>query len=242
MPPFKGSEPNYFEQEDYYWAQEILGQKDRIKKELLEILEERNGKLIPYYSDAVSTDGSQWATLGFKTWGINVPENLEKAPTVKHLLEKHPNILSASFNILKAGANLTKHSGDTNAIFRCHLGLSIPGKLPEIGFEVNGEQKSWKEGEILIFLDAKEHSGWNHTEGDRLIFLFDVIRDEYTSDKFEICMNVRSFLLLQWLANKVKALHKAPKLFHRVLHWCIKFVLILVHPYQKRKGVIISHT
>ncbi|CAG5079128.1 hypothetical protein CRYO30217_00865 [Parvicella tangerina] len=241
MPPYSGDEPNYFDENEYDWARDIAAQKEQIKKELLAILKERDGKLIPYYSDAVSTDGSQWATLGFKTWGIDVPFNLNKAPSIKNILDKYPQILSASFNILKAGADLSRHSGDTNAIFRCHLGIDIPGELPEIGFEVNGEQKSWKEGEILIFLDAKEHLGWNHTNGDRLIFLFDVLREEFLEHEFEICINVRSFLLLQWLGGKIKGFLSAPKFIHRIVFWCFKFILILIHPYQSKRGVIIKH-
>lgn len=242
MPPYQSDEPNYFDASQFDWAKEIAANKEQIQKELLSILDARGGKLIPYYSEAVSTDGDQWATLAFKTWGIDVPQNLESAPTVKKLLNEYPNILSASFNILKSGADLAKHSGDTNAIFRCHLGLSIPGDLPDIGFEVNGEQKAWKEGEILIFLDAKEHLGWNHTDGDRLIFLFDVLRDEYSNNAYEVSINVRSFLLLQWLGGKVKGFTNAPKFIHRIVFWLFKYLLIIVHPYQKKKGVIIKHT
>lgn len=242
MPPYTSTEPNYFDAADFSWSKDVIELKAQIQQELLEILEDRKGELIPYYSQAVSTDGSQWATLGFKTWGIDVPQNLDKAPTIKKLLKKYPNILSASFNILKAGANLAKHSGDTNAIYRCHLGLQIPGQLPEIGFEVNGEQKSWKEGEILIFLDAKEHLGWNHTKDDRLIFLFDVLRDEFASNDFEVCINVRSFLLLQWIGGKFNRFMKVPKLIHRLVFWLIKFVLIIIYPYQSKRGVIIKHT
>lgn len=241
MPSYNGDDANYFDAENYEWARDISSHKEQIKKELLTILEEREGRLIPYYSDAVSTNGDQWTTLGFKTWGINVIPNLNKAPTIKHLLEKYPQILSTSFNILKAGANLAKHCGDTNAILRCHLGIDIPGELPEIGFEVNGEQRTWKEGEILIFLDAKEHLGWNHTERDRLILLFDVLRDEFLEHEFEVCINVRSFLLLQWLGGKINVFLKAPKFIHRIVFWCFKFILILIHPYQRKRGVVIKH-
>jgi aspartyl/asparaginyl beta-hydroxylase (cupin superfamily) len=242
MPPYQGDEPNYFDSSEFDWAQAVIAHKEEIQTELLQILENRGGNLIPYYSQAVSTDGNQWATLAFKTWGINVYDNLNQAPTVKKLLQDHPNILSASFNILKAGADLAKHSGDTNAIFRCHLGLSIPGQLPEIGFKVNEEEKSWKEGELMIFLDAKEHSGWNHTDGDRLIFLFDVLREEYAQHEYDVCINVRSFLLLQWLGGKFSPFLKLPKVIHRIVFWLFKYLLIIIHPFQQKRGVIIKHT
>ena len=81
MPDYITDEPNYYDSNEFDWAKAVIEKKDAIKNGLLAILEERGGQLIPYYSDAVSTDGNQWATLGFKTWGINVPENLAKAPT-----------------------------------------------------------------------------------------------------------------------------------------------------------------
>lgn len=242
MPPYKSDEPNYFDPKDFDWAQDIISKTPLLKMEITKILEERKGSLIPYYSDAVGTDGDQWSTLGFKTWGIDVKQNLLKAPTITEILNKYPSIVSASMNLLKPNSSINAHQGDTNAIFRCHLGIDVTAGLPDLGFEVEGEKKEWKEGDILIFIDAKKHTAWNYSSTNRLIFLFDIIREGYEEQKKSICINVRAFLLLQWIGNKIKWFLKLPKWFHRITHTSIKVLLYLLYPYQKKKGVIIKHT
>ncbi|MCB9188351.1 MAG: aspartyl/asparaginyl beta-hydroxylase domain-containing protein [Flavobacteriales bacterium] len=242
MPPYQSEEPNFYDPNDFKWAEEIKALTAEVKIEILKILNDRGGDLIPYYSEAVSTDKNKWVTLAFKTWGIDVKENLLKAPTISQFLQRHPYIVSASMNLLKPHSTLNRHQGDTNAIFRCHLGISVEASLPELGFEVEGEKRSWQEGDLLIFIDAKEHAAWNNSNSNRLIFLFDVIREEFLPDQKKICINVRAFLLLQWIGGKFKYFLKLPKWLHRIVHWKIKVLLYIIHPYQKKKGVIIKHT
>jgi aspartyl/asparaginyl beta-hydroxylase (cupin superfamily) len=242
MPKYKSSEPNFFNPKDYDWAKDIIVNSKEIKQDLLKILEERKGSLIPYYSKAVVSEDTEWTTLAFKTWGIEVKDNINKSETIRKLIDKYPFMVSASMNLLKAGAKLEKHQGDANAIFRCHLGISIEATLPELGFEVENERRPWEEGELLIFTDAKEHSAWNNSQTDRLIFLFDIIREPYRNSQKKICLNVRSFLLLQWIGNKIKGFLKWPKWIHRIIHFKLKVILWILYPYQLRKGVIIKHT
>ncbi len=242
MPKYKSSEPNFFNPNDYEWAKDVMNTTEDLKTDLLKILEERKGSLIPYYSKSVVSEDTQWTTLAFKTWGIDVKDNIQKAPSVKKLLDKYPFMVSASMNLLKAGARLEKHQGDTNAIFRCHLGISIEATLPELGFQVEGEKRAWENGKLLIFTDAKEHSAWNDSNSDRLIFLFDIIRSPHIKKQKSICINVRSFLLLQWIGSKIKGFLKWPKWVHRIIFFKVKCLLWIIYPYQRKKGVIIKHT
>lgn len=242
MPRYQSDEPNYFDARNFVWAQQVLEKGDVIKEELLIVLKKRNNKLFPYYSPAVSIDGDQWHTLAFKTWGIDVKPNLEQCPEISRLIEKIPQLVSASVNVLMPGAELKAHQGDSDSFYRCHLGIEIPEGLPKLGFEVEGEKKEWKEGELLIFLDAKEHRAWNNTDQRRVIFLFDVVREEYVSQQKKICFNIRSFLLMQWLAGKFPFLTRLNKKIHKIIFLKIKLLLILIYPYQKRKGVIIKHS
>lgn len=242
MPRYKSDEPNYFDAEKFDWAKLILENKILIKNELQNLLEKRNNKLFAYYSPAVSMDGDEWHTLAFKTWGIDVKPNLADCPGIHKLIKEIPQLVSASVNILMPGAELKAHQGDSDSFYRCHLGIEIPEGLPDLGFEVGGEKKGWSEDDILIFLDAKEHRAWNHTDKRRVIFLFDVIKDEYIPQQKKICFNVRAFLLLQWISGKYPRFIKWNKKIHRLVFWKLKFILWLIYPYQKRKGVIIKHS
>ncbi len=241
-PPYAGNEPNYFDAGDFNWAKTVKQHYPQLKKELLKLINEREGRLFPYYSKAVNTNANEWQTLAFKTWGIDVPDNIAKCPTVKKIFDQVPQLVSASVNMLMPHSSLALHQGDSDSFFRCHLGISIPAGLPDLGFEVEGEPKAWEEGDILIFLDAKNHRAWNHTDKPRIIFLFDVIRDEYLAQQKEICFNVRAFLLLQWLDSKINGFSKWPKSIHRIVFHLIKIFLKLIYPYQKKKGVILKHS
>ncbi len=241
-PPYKSDEPNYFDAAQFDWAQKVKSRYPEIKKELLQLINNRKGKLRPYYSKAVSTNIDEWQTLAFKTWGIEVPDNLKQCPSIKCLLDEIPQMVSASVNMLMPHSSLPRHQGDSNSFYRCHLGISIPDSLPDLGFEVEGEKKAWEEGEILIFLDAKNHSAWNHTNKPRIIFVFDIIKDEYIPQQKDVCFNVRAFLLLQWIDGKIKGFSKWPKGIHRLIFHMLKIFLKLIYPYQKRKGVILKHS
>lgn len=241
-PPYSSEEPNYYPAERFEWAKKIISLQPKIKEELEALIEKRKGKLFAYYSPAVSTDGEKWHTLAFKTWGINVFENQKECPTIQQLLIKFPQMVSASVNILMPGAELKEHQGDSDSFYRCHLGIEIPCGLPDLGFEVEGEAREWSEENLIIFLDAKSHKAYNYSDKRRVIFLFDFIKDEYVNQQKKICLNVRSFLLLQYISGKYPKFLNWSKKNHRVVFIMIKGLLILIYPYQKRKGVIIKHS
>ena len=240
-PPYKSDLPNFFLAEQFDWAQEIISLQPQIKKELLALIESRNNQLIPYFSPMVNDDGNEWHTLAFKTWGIDVFENQNKCPVIKKIVKKYPQMVSASVNILMPNSELKEHQGDSDSFYRCHLGIEVPGELPEVGFEVEGEKKAWSEENLIIFLDAKHHRAFNKSSQRRVIFLFDYIRDEYLKEQKKICFNVRSFLLLQYIGGKWRAFFKFPKWMHRFVFYLIKFFLRLIYPYQKKKGVLLKH-
>jgi ornithine lipid ester-linked acyl 2-hydroxylase len=232
---------NFYNPNDYIWAKDVLLRKDQIARELEGFIEEKQGKLNSHFYGNELESKQDWQTQSFKTWDIEVPINLNECSEIKSFLAANPMVISASVNILKANSKIKVHRGDTNAIFRCHLGLVIPSEIPECGFSVGDEHRSWKTGELLIFNDASEHYAWNNTDKDRIIFLFDVIIDDYLNDKKFISINVRSFLLLQYLSTKFSIVKKMPKFVHRFIHFCIKVFLHIIYSYQKKKGVILEH-
>lgn len=105
-------------------------------------------------------------TAGLKFWSVQHPDTPKDFPQTMALFGKVPHLISLSFSQLMPGADLgliqqankpelnslhsvaltfllspvgtsiTPHNGDTNAHMRCHMGIKIPGKLPECGFQV----------------------------------------------------------------------------------------------------------
>ena len=136
-------------------------------------------------------------------WSRMHKSKLEAFPQTAALLNKIPNLVGASINRLKAGAEITLHKGETNAIYRCHLGLVVPGSLPQIGFRVNNQEVCWQEGKLFAFCDAHQHTAWNHTDQDRYILLLDVIRPEFAKQKYGVCCTVLSLNTLHLMAERL---------------------------------------
>lgn len=240
-PPYSGDEPNFFDTAKYQWAREIETNWTIYEKEILDLIAVHQNKFQPYFASGRYTGSQGWKTISLITWGIKVPHNLNDCPQLKKLIESNPNWLSASVNLLEPQTVISEHSGDTNAIFRCHVGIEIPALLPECGFRVHNENRSWEKGKVLIFLDAFPHSAWNNTSSKRIIFLFDILRPEFSEQKNKVCIRVRSFLLLQLLAEKIVFLKNISKQFQKIIFYALCVFLWILLPYQKKAGVIRKH-
>lgn len=214
---YKGKAPTYFDPKDFDWANSVEERFSEIKKELLQFLE-NDKELWPYFDQSIVSRKNSWKTIPFSAWGVQFRKNQQAAPITNSVLKRIPGIVSASFNMLDAKAEILPHYGDTDGVMRCHLGLIVPGKLPEVGFEVENEQQSWEEGKLLFFCDGHNHRAWNNSNDQRFILLFDVIRPEYMTIKNTICSKVLASLFLQSLAAKIPVLHKTPKLFQYTLY------------------------
>lgn len=232
--------PNFYESKNHDWAQLIEGSYEELRTEVYSIIDGSGFSPRSYFIEELSGEMG-WKTYSFKTWGIRVKKALKSARLLRDLLDKYPQIVSVSINILDAKSTIKPHYGDSNTFYRCHLGIEIPDSLPACGFKVNDEHAYWEEGKLLMFCDGNKHEAWNNTKKRRVILLFDVIKDEYINKKFTICINVRASLLLQLLFQKSRWIKNGAKSLHSFLRFSIKLLLILIYPYQKVFGVIKSH-
>lgn len=167
-----------------------------------------------------------WKTVAVKWWDINLYNNQKKFPKTSAIIASFPNIVSASFNLLEPNSKIIPHHGDTNAIFRCHLGLVIPSENNKCGFVVNNETRHWEEGAMLIFVDALKHEAYNNSDEERFIFLFDIIRDEFVEKQKKVCATVITSLFLQKFAEKIPFLYKSP-------NWINKMIGFILHPFAR---------
>lgn len=219
---YKGNESNFFNSNDYYFSKIILDNFTSINKELEKYLETH--QLESYFNSTMVARMNTWKTISLKTWDVEIYEHHKFFPKTLQVINSIPGLVSASFNLLEPYGHIIPHCGDTNGIFRCHLGLSIPGKIPACGFRVNNEWRSWEVGKLLVFVDANNHEAINNTEENRFIFLFDIVRDECLEKKHLICSTVLTGLFLQRMANIIKSLYKAPM-------WLQKLAASLLIPF-----------
>ena len=220
------SKNTFFEPENFEWTNSIETQYQLINNELISFYTTHKNDFHPYFVNELVNESGKWRSFGFYFWGMRADTRICSyfRETIT-LLKTIPNLVSASISVMEPNSEIKPHYGDTNAIYRCHLGLKIPGKLPEIGFQVGYEKRSWEEGRFLIFNDAAYHKAWNSSEQSRIILILDVIRPEFEHKKLGICVRVQSIILSQHLIKHYPKIRRIIKfctiqLIIRFYIWC----------------------
>lgn len=207
---YKGVEPSFIEPTNFRWAKDFQDNFEEIDKELFNYLEKNN--LESYFNTSMVNNQEVWKTFSLISWDIEFFKRKKEFPVLMSIVSKYPEILSVSFNQLEANGKILPHCGDTNGIYRCHFGIDIPDELPNCGFRVRDEFRSWKKGEWLIFMDACNHEAFNLTQKKRIILVIDVLRDDFKNKRNTIVSTVRTSLFLQKRIDYNKYLLNKPKL------------------------------
>lgn len=211
---YKGDEPSFIE-DSFSWSKDFEENHQEIKQELYRFLE--NNQLQTYFNRHMVNSQAIWKTVSLRWWTIEFFKNQKQFPKTMAIVSKYPEIISISFNQLEAKGEIVPHCGDTNAIFRCHLGLEIPAKLPECGFRVKEEVRPWEEGKWLIFSDANRHEAFNKSDKRRIIMVIDVLRDEFQPKKNLIFSTVLSSLFLQKRIQRMMFIVKSPVIIRKII-------------------------
>jgi aspartyl/asparaginyl beta-hydroxylase (cupin superfamily) len=209
---YKGNEPSFIEAASLSWTKEFQDNFLAIDKELHNYL--KNNNLESYFNTSMVNNQEVWKTFSLISWDIEFFKRKKEFPVLMSIVAKYPEILSVSFNQLEENGKIQPHCGDTNGIYRCHFGIEIPDELPNCGFRVRDEFRSWKKGEWLIFMDAYNHEAFNLSQKKRIILVIDVLRDEFKNKRNTIVSTVRTSLFLQKRVNYEKYLMNKPKLVY----------------------------
>lgn len=200
-----------------FFDKEKLGFTNKIEEHAEEILKEINGFLAsdenetsPYFNKQLVSKFGNWQTSSFMVWCWPVKKNMRQVPITSEILTSIPGITAFSISHLKPQTEIKPHRGDTNAIMRCHLGISIPEQSERCQLKVRYTSRSWEEGKLLVFNDAARHEAWNLTDEPRTVLLIDVVRPEFRSKKRHVCAMVLSGLVMQALIGKLQLLGKLP--------------------------------
>ena len=114
-----------------------------------------------------------WDVFGFSFFGKRIPENCALCPRTAAIVEAMAEVTTAGFSRLSPGTRIRPHTGYTDTVLRCHLGLVTPAGC---GLRVGEETRAWEEGKCLIFDDTLEHEAWNDSKEDRIVLLLDFLK------------------------------------------------------------------
>lgn len=130
-----------------------------------------------YGFNPANTDG-QWNVFYVVLGCREVASAAALCPNTTRALRTLPNLaMAAMFSALTPGTHLWAHCGPTNAVISLSLGLITP---PECVIRVGTEERSWREGECLVFDDTYEHEVWHRGTVTRFVMLLDVWHPELT--------------------------------------------------------------
>lgn len=210
-------DPFFFDLSDTTWIAELEQNWTTIKQELSVLLAEQDTGIIPYINRTLANQATNWTVFVLFAWGITLRRNCRKCPVTTQLLQKIPNMVSASFSMMRPQTSIKPHLGDTNAMYRCHLGLQIPAGTPQCTMKVGNEERPWHEGKVLAFCDAQRHTAWNKTDQPRYVLIFDVIRPQFAHQTPWICAKVLGNLFWQTLFQKFYIIGHFPPFVRRMM-------------------------
>lgn len=128
-------------------------------------------QLLPWPGKSLCEVG--WDSLGLYALGYRLDKNCRLCPRTAAIVESIPEMVSAGFSLLRAGARINPHVGYTGNVYRCHLGLDVPA---DCAIRVGDETRTWQDGKCLVLDDTVLHSAWNASNRDRLILLMDMLK------------------------------------------------------------------
>ncbi len=167
------------ENETFPWVAGIEAEWQAIKKELDQVLEDKDN--LPAFHEVLPdvrtiTQDDRWKTFMFCGYGVKSEPNIARCPETWRILQKIPGMKSAMFSILEPRKHIPAHKGPYNGVLRLHLGLIVPEPNDQIAIRVDKHVLHWKEGEAMLFDDAFEHEVWNRTDGLRVVLFVDFVK------------------------------------------------------------------
>ncbi|ALC41294.1 Asph [Drosophila busckii] len=167
-----------------FWQPEETGyaeQLQQLQRHWREIRNEALGLLsrAGYFEDETEQlrDTGKWQQFELFVRGQQLARNCQRAPLTCRLLQQ---FVAASrctrgqvkFSAMQAHTHVWPHCGPTNTRLRAHLTLQAP--QPELTrLRVAQQERTWHEGDLLIFDDSFEHEVWHNGTQLRLVLIVD---------------------------------------------------------------------
>jgi len=207
---YESDEPALYNPEDYPEIKYVLNHYPEIRREADDYINRRFDIEYSNPSAPNMTYPDSWKNVYFKNYLLRYEVGRKYFPNTYKLFEQNPAITLAGITTLAPKSRLMPHCGETNAIIRCHLGLKVPGKLPELGLKVKGQSVCWEEGKVFAFNDAFQHEAWNDTNDYRYVLVFDIMRPEFAKYRTWVCACCLGIEAMRFLLTKANVYEKTP--------------------------------
>jgi len=119
-----------------------------------------------------------WDVLAMFAFENKIAGPAASCPRTVALLEQIPGLQTAVFSRLQPRAHIKPHVGYyaySDRILRVHLGVIVPDGCTLM---VNGVQRRWEEGKVMVFDDTFRHEAWNPSaDRERIVLMFDITYD-----------------------------------------------------------------
>jgi len=159
-----------------------------------------------------------WKTVNLFSYFFEYRDNCRKFPKTTEIVRRIPNVSMAQVAVIDPHTRLKAHFGDTNVVIRMHLGLAVPGGLPELGFRAKHLRATWQEGKVWAFNIAHRHYAWNHTDQPRVALVVDTFREEYMPRRYAIAGNCLAAIAMKAFATRFPRTKRLPKWILPLIH------------------------
>ncbi len=151
-----------------------------------------------------------WRTINLYSYFLRSTENCSRFPVTDSVVRRIPGMSMAQVAVLNPRTHVKAHFGDTNGTLRLHLGLVVPGSLPQLGIRMLREDHCWEEGKAFGISISQRHYAWNDTDHHRIVLVVDRVRPEYHARRLEVASNALAVIGMKLTATKVPFLKDLP--------------------------------
>ncbi len=229
---YKSDNPEFLDLSNYEGIKELEKNYLMIYNELQVFL--TAFQLEPQFNTTMVEIPKSWKVRSLRVWGVEMYDVQKHFTVTMKLMNQIPNVINIGFNLLEPNSIIKPHCGDTDAIYRCHLGLKIPQNYMQCALQVNAIQRYWKSGKILCFIDAFEHEAFNNTNEQRIILLFDILKPQYVNQKNKICATVLTSFYIQKIGNLWYGIYKINRRVFRYVVYPFVLIIKLLIPIRNR--------
>lgn len=162
----------WYEAQEFDWCHGVESAAETIAGEFIEAERQQAGfELYRDLSDSNNVGWPGWEVLNLYSGEGYTPAAEHCPTTIDTLKLAQHGERQGFFSRLKPGAKIHPHTGGSNLVLTCHLGLDIP---PDCFIKVGDEVRSWQAGKVLIFDDSFIHQVWNDSDQVRKVLIWDI--------------------------------------------------------------------
>jgi aspartyl/asparaginyl beta-hydroxylase (cupin superfamily) len=184
----------FYERNVFPWLDRLEAATREIRAELIDVLKVDSGfkpyiegdPTRPQTGDLGLLNNPAWSAFYLWKHGEIVLENAKRCPKTMSALAGAPLAIipkrspSVMFSLLRPGAHIPPHTGETNVRLICHLPLVVPSGCT---LRVGNATRALVEGQAWVFDDTIEHEARNPSDQSRVILLLEIWRPELDEEE-----------------------------------------------------------